>query len=40
MDQPEHVATLDLQHVDKVVIVAGDDVAMVLGEVPVLISDG
>ena len=40
MDQPENVAALDFQHVDKVVVVTGDNVAMVLGDIPVLIGDG
>ena len=40
VDQPQHVATLDLQHVDEVVVVTGDDVSTVMGEVPVLIGDG
>ena len=40
MNQPENIATLDFQHIDKVVVVTGDDVAMVLGDVPVLIGDG
>ena len=40
MDQPEHIATLDLQHVDEVLVITSDDVATVLEEVPVLIGDG
>ena len=39
MDQSEHIPTLNLQHVDEVMVVTSNDVATVLGKIPVLIGD-